>query len=176
MVAKFRCYKHLTAENNRSGQWHASNSNIGRLKQRWHALRAACRPSVAALRNTDPKPLSGDHGGDLTQLLGGIPAGFVNRSEGFVEFLATPGSVSNALVAIGPLLDNAVNYYGNHFLNSTTHQIAKDAATACKSISQEIGRSCQLPADKRGELIGGIWVDVLLAEAGGLVVKVNIPR
>jgi hypothetical protein len=131
---------------------------------------------TAALRNTDPKPLSGDHGGDLTQLLGGIPAGFVNRSEGFVEFLATPGSVSNALVAIGPLLDNAVNYYGNHFLNSTTHQIAKDAATACKSISQEIGRSCQLPADKRGELIGGIWVDVLLAEAGGLVVKVNIPR
>jgi hypothetical protein len=127
---------------------------------------------LTSSRNADPaEPLSGDHGDELTKLLGGIPTGFVNRSEGFVEFLATPSSVSNALVGIGPMLDNAVNYYGNHLLNGTTHQIANDAATACKSISGEIGRTCQLPADKRGELIGGIWVDVLLAEAGGLIVK-----
>jgi hypothetical protein len=110
-------------------------------------------------------------GNENELLLGGIPQGFVNRSADFIDFISKPDAVSNTLIGIGPVLDNAVNYYGNHILNSTTAEIGKDLVSAWETIKRETMEACQLPAEKRGELIGGIWVDLFLAEASGLIVK-----
>lgn len=102
--------------------------------------------------------------GDLAR---GIIKGVIDAEAQFIEFLAQPNAVSDALVGIGPALDNAVNYYGNHLLKGTTTQIACDANEAKAAIKAGLSTYSSMLPERRGELIGWFGFQTMLAEIGG---------
>jgi hypothetical protein len=98
-----------------------------------------------------------------SQLAGGIARGVVHASEGFIEFLAQPEAVSNALIGIGPQLDNAVNYYAN----TASEQVTNHVGEALKAVHHAAAQYSHLPAEKRGEIIGQLGAQVMAGEVCG---------
>lgn len=106
-----------------------------------------------------------------TQFAHGIARGIVNEAAGFIDFLAKPNSVNDALISIGPQLDNAFNYYGNHFLKGTIDEISKDASTAARNIGDACNSLLKASPEKKGEAVGAVVFNLALTEVGVSVAR-----
>lgn len=106
---------------------------------------------------------------NLVEFGKGVVVGSINATEGFIEFLATPDSVNNALIGFGQALDTAANYYAFR----PTDKIAQDAqemATTCAKSLHEYG---ELSAFKRGQICGTVATNVFAAELLGSVSRLG---
>jgi filamentous hemagglutinin len=104
---------------------------------------------------------------DASELASGIARGVVNEAAGFIEFLAKPNSVNDALIGLGQQVDTAGNYYGSH----NGIEVAKDATDAAHAIGKFISDFVNSPVDKKGEAFGGIAFNLGLAEVGVSVAR-----
>lgn len=134
--------------------------------ERFHAHSTITPDDNLQLINQQQYPLQ-----DAERLMRGLPKGVINRAEQFIEFMATPDSIGDALVGIGPVLDNATNYYGNHLLNGTVGDIGNDVATAIETAKMGLNIYSHLPAELRGQLLGSLGLDLTLAEVGISIAK-----
>lgn len=102
---------------------------------------------------------------DTGEFMCGFLVGSINAVEGFIEFMATPNSVSDAIIATGPQLDTAVNYYADHVLKGTINDIAHDANNAKQAGHKALATYSKMPAEKRGEAVGTMSVHLAVSEA-----------
>ena len=63
-----------------------------------------------------------------------MPPQLDTADESVLQFLSQPGLVNDALITVGPALDNAVNYYAN----TPPDQIGRDAQEALSYAGQAL--------------------------------------
>lgn len=103
---------------------------------------------------------------DLGCFSQGLIVGATAAAGGFIEFLATPDSVNRALIATGPALDTAVDYYTKKANHLDVRGLAHDIHSATEMAGGKLTEYGQQRAHKRGEICGSVAFDMLAMELG----------
>ncbi len=110
-------------------------------------------------------------GHDLLGFGRGTVVGAIEGADSFIEFMAKPYAVNEALIGIGPMLDNAVDYYGDKLSHRKTREIARDVSAVANYTGEWLAQYSKKPPEVRGKICGRFAADVLLIEAGTSIAR-----
>jgi hypothetical protein len=102
---------------------------------------------------------------DSGELLKGTLVGSINTTEGFIEFLAKPGAISDALISIGPAMDKAIDYCADHLNSRKFTEVGIDVQRQVDELHAMFSQYSRMDAEKRGEILGSFGVNAVIAEA-----------
>lgn len=118
-----------------------------------------------AFSNKQTCPTALTNADDLAEFGKGVIVGAINGTEGFIEFMAKPNSVNNALGAMGDALGTAGKYYADKALTGKLTDIGTDAGEATKASGAWLEDYSRKRPIERGTICGQLATDWLLAEA-----------
>jgi hypothetical protein len=103
---------------------------------------------------------------ELSDFGAGLSTGIVDAAHGFIEFMATPDSVSKAIASVGPALGIAFRYYGDKVSANRLSDVIKDGGEMLNFLGDEIQTYGMQSPYERGQTAGRLAGYILVLEAG----------